>query len=179
MAKPPKKTKATQKPEIDLSQRQKALRPISATLPRLTKRLTGKRGFAEAGLVDDWVGIVGADLAAQCLPVKLRFPRQGVRNDGTLILRVDPAFALEIQHQEQQLLERINSHFGYRAVAKLSLQQGPLPKARPKEKPVIPPLPPEERARIHEEFADVESDSLREALERLAGTLRAKQKKET
>ncbi|MCZ7595658.1 MAG: DciA family protein [Hyphomicrobium sp.] len=38
-----------------------------------------------------------------------------------------PARALDVQYRAQQLIERINAHFGYGAVAELRLLQAPLP----------------------------------------------------
>ena len=162
-------------PDVPI-RRQKTMRPIAASLPRLTKVITGKRGFAEAGLIEDWEVILGKELASQCLPIKLRYPSQGVRNDGTLLIKVDPAFALAIQQQAPQIIERINSHFVYRAISRLSLQQGPLYRAETKNLPALPKLTKSEYLSIEEEFANVENDSLRTALERLARTLKAKGK---
>ncbi|WP_020591048.1 DUF721 domain-containing protein [Kiloniella laminariae] len=150
--------------------------PISATLPRLTRKMIGKRGFAEGGLLEDWTNIVGQELSAQCIPVKLSYPPQGIRNDGTLLLKADPAFALTIQQQAPQIIERINSHFGYRAVARLSLQQAPLPQKKTPQKPQLPKLSPTERQSIAREFSNIQNESLRAALEELATTLKAKQK---
>ena len=167
--------KDTKIPEIP-SRRRKSMQPIAATLPMLTKRITGKRGFAEAGLIEDWGIIVGKELANQCLPVKLRYPSQGIRNDGTLLIKADPAFALAIQQQTPQIIERVNSHFGYRAISRISLQQGPLYKPDKKQAPEIPKLSPQEQQDIKKEFSNVESEALRTSLERLAATTRAKGK---
>ncbi len=172
-----KKAGSKYKQENDVpTRRQKTMQPIAASLPRLTKQLTGKRGFAEAGLIEDWSSIVGKELSTQCLPVKLRYPSQGVRNDGTLLVKADPAFALMIQQQTPQIIERVNSHFGYRAIARLSIQQGPLYQVERKAPPELPKLTKSESQAIQTEFADVENDALRTALERIARTLKAKNK---
>ncbi|WP_053005559.1 DUF721 domain-containing protein [Kiloniella spongiae] len=176
----PQKAKKSQKKETKIpevsSRRRKSMQPIAATLPRLTKRITGKRGFAEAGLIEDWSVIVGKDLANQCLPIKLRYPSQGIRNDGTLLIKADPAFALAIQQQTPQIIERVNSHFGYRAIARISLQQGPLYKPETKQAPELPKLSVKEQQDIKTEFSNVENEALRTSLERLAATTRAKNK---
>ncbi|WP_085907343.1 DUF721 domain-containing protein [Kiloniella majae] len=176
----PKKAKSAQKKETRIpevsSRRRKSMQPIAATLPKLTKRITGKRGFAEAGLIEDWAMIVGKELADQCLPVKLRYPSQGIRNDGTLLIKADPAFALAIQQQTPQVIERVNSHFGYRAIARISLQQGPLYKPEKKQAPELPKLTTKEQQDIKSEFSNVENEALRTSLERLAATTRAKNK---
>lgn len=106
------------------------VRHLAGFLPRLTRAALGKRGFAEGGIVTDWAAIVGPELAAASLPEKLTFAK-GARSDGTLQVRVSGALALELQHLEPVVIERINSYFGYRAVGRLKIRQGPLPRRRP------------------------------------------------
>ncbi len=113
----------------DDTRRAGGVRHLAGFLPRLTKAALGKRGFAEGGIVTDWAAIVGSELAASSLPERLSFA-QGERRDGTLQVRVTGAFALELQHLEPMVIERINSYFGYRAVARLKIRQGPVPRRR-------------------------------------------------
>ena len=81
------------------------------------------------------------------------------------MVRVEGAFALEMQQLGPLVLERVNTHLGWRAVGKLVLKQGPVaPPPRPQ-----PPAPPDAAtlARIAAQVAQVEDDGLREALARL------------
>jgi len=106
-----------------------APRAVSALLAPLTRRALGKHGFSSAALISDWSAIVGPELAASCQPVKLAF-RRGEREGGILHLNVSGGAALEIQHIAPQIVERINGHLGYRAVDRLKLVHGLVPRAR-------------------------------------------------
>jgi hypothetical protein len=64
-------------------------------------------------------------MAARTAPIKLAFPR-GQATLGTLHVRVTGPFALELQHLTPQVIERINGFFGYAAVGRLALIQGPV-----------------------------------------------------
>ena len=147
-------------------QRGFGLQAIAKTLPRVTAKVLGRRGFAEADLLANWAGIVGAEIAARCVPRKLARPRPGAAGEGVLTLRVESAFALELQHLEPQLLERINSHFGYRAVGRLRLLQAPSPGPSPRPGPQAAPPDPAEEAALRERLAGIEDDALRDALGR-------------
>ncbi len=139
-------------------------RAIAGEVERLTRPALGKRGFAEAAIIAEWATVVGPVLAAHTCPLKLVFQR-GQRGDGVLHLRVaNGAFATELQHLEPQLLERVNGHFGYRAVARLALSQGPLPR-RPKPKPPQPP--PADPAVVERAVASVDDPEVKQALARL------------
>jgi len=123
------------KPERE---RRNGVTRLSSELPGLTKQAfrntLGGRGFAEAGLITEWAAIVGQDVARMSRPVQLAFPR-GERKGGVLTVECGGAAALELQHLKPQILDRINSHFGYGAVAELRFKQGSTPvKARSRSK---------------------------------------------
>ena len=94
-------------------------------LPKITRSAFGKRGFVEAGVLTDWPEIVGSVLAAETRPMKLSFPRS-TRSNGTLQIRVTGAYSTVLQHLAPLVIERINRYFGYGAVARLTLSQGPV-----------------------------------------------------
>ncbi len=100
---------------------------LSSELPALTKtafrNTMGGRGFAEAGLITEWAAIVGRDVARMSRPMQLAFPR-GERKGGVLTVECGGAAALELQHLKPQILDRINSHFGYAAHRRAAHQAG-------------------------------------------------------
>jgi hypothetical protein len=143
------------------------MRPLAASLPAVTRAALGKRGFALAVLLTEWPAIVGAELAAACMPIRLIRDRaqEGAReSDGAVLeLRVESAAALELQHREPRLIERINAQFGYAAVKRLKLRQGPVGRPGTSVPPIRRPGPAEERA-LSRQLEGVEDESLREAL---------------
>lgn len=151
-------------------ERRGGMRAIGATLPRIAKPVLGKQGLGEAQLLNDWAAIIGEELAQHCWPVKLSFPR-GERRDGTLRLRAASALALEIQHREPVLLERINGYFGYHAVARIAIIQGPpsLPGRSPPKSPR--PLEAAERLALDRHLDGIADVDLRAALARLGSAI--------
>jgi hypothetical protein len=151
--------------------RTRAMLSLAATLPRVTRRTLGRHGLAEGGLIADWTAIVGGMIAERSLPLRLSFAG-GERREGTLHVRVSGALALELQHLEPQILERINGYFGYRAVGRLKIHQGPVPVERGNRPEPPPPLAPEAEAEIGTLVAAVDDDGLRQALRDLGRSLR-------
>ncbi len=87
------------------------------------KKLLGNKGMAEIDLIANWKNIAGEEMAQHSLPQKIEF-KQGCKNNGVLYLLVaGGAYALEIQHKTSILLEKINTFFGYQAVAKIKIIQ--------------------------------------------------------
>ena len=146
--------------------RRGSLRRMPDLLGRLLDPEAKRRGLAEATLLTEWARVIGPEIAGRCQPVSLS-------RDGLLHLDVSGSAALELQHSEVQVVERINTFFGRPTVRRLRLRQAP-PKRRafvPRPAPP-PPLTPDDKERISETVASVDNDELRHALESLGGTLR-------
>lgn len=136
-------------------------RAIAGQVERLTRPALAKRGLAGAAIIAEWPAIIGATLAEQTCPLRIVWSR-GEAGDGVLHLRVaSGAMATQLQHLEPLVLERINGFFGYRAVARLAISQGPLPRRRP------PPRPPARQAapaEVERRLAGVGDPEVKQAL---------------
>lgn len=155
------------------SYRSNGPKALAPSIDKITRRLFGRRGFTEAAVLNDWPSIVGEDLARYCLPEKITYPDKS-KIQGTLRLRVaNGAFAVEVVHMEPVVIERINTFFGYRAVARLHLVQAPLTQSPPPSPPAIKAQKKEHdhaspvTANAAHELDDVQDPELKAALEAL------------
>jgi hypothetical protein len=147
-------------------------RPLADLVRRTLADTFARQGFASTELVTHWNDIVGAEIAAHCEPMRIKWPRGGdmeAPEPATLILRVEGPVAIEIQHLSPVILERVNRFFGWRAVGRLALRQAPL--ARRAAPPVRPPPDPELTARLAATL-DVADEDLRNALARLGAAIK-------
>lgn len=142
------------------------LRALATLVPKIAASIFRKRGFTEAGILTDWPAIIGPQLAGQCWPEKIIFPG-GARSGGILHIRVDGPVATELQHREPQIVERINSYFGYSAVSRLHFLQGPLPPGRPSRRESAPASGAKGGEGLPELLNGVPDANLRAALEGL------------
>ncbi|MBB3065953.1 DUF721 domain-containing protein [Limibacillus halophilus] len=161
-------------------------RSLGAAGAGIARKALGSKGRAFAAFLTDWPSIVGEETARHCLPVSLRFPDREIRRDAVLTLRVESgAWAAELSHSQDVVLERINGYFGYGAVAKLRLQTGPLPGQRSKSEgrgnpdpwekaKASRPLTPVEEQKLQALLSEVENPELRASLERLGRQLLAR-----
>ena len=157
-------------------------RPIGAYAARALDASARARGFATTALLSEWPAIVGAELAEFTMPDRVVWPRRredgeeaspprGWRGEGAiLMLRVEGPRAIEVQHRSGQILERVNSYFGYRAIAEMRILQAPVIRKPPRAPAPPPPsdgdpLPPS---------ASIEDEGLRAALSRLGSAARAR-----
>ena len=147
------------------------MRTLAGILPALTGKALGRRGLAFGGLLAEWPSIVGARLAERTAPFRIVFPH-GQRENAVLHLRVATSVALDLQHLEPQIVERINGFFGYRAVAKLKLIHATIGRAKPPaQRPR--PLTAAETAAIDAAAGTIPDADLGEALARFGRALAA------
>ncbi|MBG0809006.1 DUF721 domain-containing protein [Methylosinus sp. H3A] len=131
--------------------------------------LAARQGFSESSLLLRWEAIVGARVAAICEPMKLQWPpraknRPAEKKDepATLALRVEPGFGLDIQHMSAAIIERVNTHLGWRCVAKVTMKQEPLLPRR--VRPAKPPVDLAARRQAEAVTEGVADERLRAAL---------------
>src|SRR6201987_2247030 len=143
-------------------------KPLSVLLSDVFSDAYARQGFAARELVTRWAEIAGAEIAAHCEPLKLQWPRpvEGQPQEAaTLVLRVEGPMALEIQHASDVILARVNRFFGWNAVGRLALRQGPLSRRKASAPP--PPPDPQSVERIAKTLSAIEDEQLRAALARL------------
>ncbi|MEM8841982.1 MAG: DUF721 domain-containing protein [Pseudomonadota bacterium] len=94
-------------------------RPSRAVRSRL-KGIAASKGFAEPDVLLRWPEAVGPALSEICRPVKVSY---GGAMGATLIVFADGARATEVEHRAPQIVDRINSFYGYRAISRLKITQ--------------------------------------------------------
>ena len=147
-----------------------APKPLADLIDDCLAPALAAQGFAGRAIVSLWPEIVGERLATRSRPLKIDWPRRRpapgeTSEPATMVVRVEGAFALEMQQLGPLVLERVNTHLGWRAVGKLVLKQGPVA-APATRKPPAPPDPAVVAA-VARQVSGVADPDLRAALERL------------
>jgi hypothetical protein len=111
-------------------------RAAGSFIPKLAAKAFERYGFHSAEIMTAWARVAGADIAAFTEPERIKWPRghaaqdngdgSGASEAATLVLRVDPARALDIEYRAGEIIDRINRYFGYRAIARLTIVQAPV-----------------------------------------------------
>ena len=150
----------------DNSVRNPGLKTLQQSVLKITDVAIRKRGFVESALIHKWASIVGEENAAWSVPNRLVFLR-GSTLDATLHLDVLSARALEIQHNELVILERINVVFGYKAINKIAIRQVNSLSRTLKQPPAPTVLTESEKSWVTDQLKDHSNSDLKNALEAL------------
>lgn len=147
------------------TKRQRQTVPVARLLQRLLTPAARRQGFAETAVIADWPEIVGSELAKRCQPLKVSRGR-GPRG-GTLVVQAPPVMTLELQHSAPQIIERINTYFGFSAIVKMRLVAGPMPRAKAVAAKSAKTLSAKQAQTLSDATAEIEMQGLKQALEAL------------
>ncbi|MEP3436932.1 MAG: DciA family protein [Hoeflea sp.] len=146
--------------------------------------ILAKRAGINTLLLGSWDEIAGEQFAGCSRPERIRWPRQdgpdetgGGFSPGLLTVACEGARALFLMHQEAEIISRVNSFFGFRAISQIRIVQKAI--HVPTRKPRVRPLDAGEKHRLAGMLQGVEDPKLREALERLgAGVISRRPKRQ-
>lgn len=141
------------------------------------------RGFSESRLLTHWSEVVGEQTAAMARPVKVSYAQGGF--GATLTLLTTGAFAPLLQAQLPQIRERVNSVYGYNAIARIKITQTAptgFSEGRvsfdTKPRDTVVEIDPEAAKKAHVMTETVTDEGLRKALETLGANLITKRTKD-
>jgi len=152
-----------------------APKPLADLLDGALAPALAAQGFAGRAVLACWPEIVGERLAQRSRPLRIDWPRRRgapgeAADPATLVVRVESAFALDLQQSGPLVLERVNTHLGWRAVGRMVLKQGPVEIAA-RRRPGAAAPDPARSAAVARQVAGVADPGLRAALQRLGEAL--------
>ena len=101
--------------------RGRGFEPAAGLLRDRIRAAGESRGFAVSRLLTHWAEVVGAEIAAIALPVKIGYGREGL--GATLTLLTTGSAAPVVQMQLPKIRERVNACYGYAAISRVAVTQ--------------------------------------------------------
>jgi hypothetical protein len=96
------------------------LRPFSSSIPKTLKKYLKKGGYNYSNIVDNWTKMVSKKISDACYPITVKMGKE--MRDGTLVLNVLHGKELEIEYEKREIMEKINSFFGYNCINQVTLK---------------------------------------------------------
>ena len=96
------------------------LRPFSSSIPKTLKKYLKKGGYNYSNIVDNWTKIVSKKISDSCYPITIKMGKE--MKSGTLILNVLHGKELEIEYSKKEIIDNINSFFGYDCITQINLK---------------------------------------------------------
>ena len=96
------------------------LRPFSSSIPKTLKKHLRKGGYNYSNIVDNWTKMVSKKIADACYPITVKMGKE--MREGTLVLNVIHGKELEVEYEKNEIMDKINSFFGYKCISKVELK---------------------------------------------------------
>ena len=96
------------------------LRPFGNTLPRGVKGILKKNGYNYSEIISKWNFLVGKNISNYCYPKSIKMT--GRDKSGALILSVERGNEINIEYSKREIINKINSYFGYKLINEVRLQ---------------------------------------------------------
>ena len=96
------------------------LRPFSSSIPKTLKKHLKKGGYNYSNIVDNWTKMVSKKISDACYPLTVKMGKE--MKDGTLILNVIHGKEMEVEYEKQEIIDKINSFFGYNCISQVTLK---------------------------------------------------------
>ena len=96
------------------------LRPFSSSIPKTLKKHLRKGGYNYSNIVDNWTNMVSKKISNACYPVTVKMGKE--MKDGNLILNVVHGKEIEVEYEKNQIIDKINSFFGYNCISHITLK---------------------------------------------------------
>ena len=96
------------------------LRPFSRSIPKGLKKLLKKGSYNFSNIVDNWTKMVGKDSSNTCYPNTIKMGKE--MNNGTVVLNVIHGNELTVEYGKQEIIDKINSFFGFKCIKEVKLK---------------------------------------------------------
>ena len=96
------------------------LRPFSSSIPKTLKKHLRKGGYNYSNIVDNWTKIVSKKISDSCYPYNIKMGKE--MKNGILVLNVIHGKEMEIEYNKKEIIDKINSFFGYNCIDQVKLK---------------------------------------------------------
>ena len=96
------------------------LRPFSSSIPKTLRKHLKKGGYNFSNIVDNWTKIVSEKISDACYPITVKMGKE--MKDGVLVLNVIHGREMEIEYKKNEIMDKINSFFGYNCISNVTLK---------------------------------------------------------
>ena len=142
------------------------LRSFGNTLPRGIKQILKKNGYNYSEIISKWNLLVGKDISNCCYPKSIKMSREN--NNAALVVLVERGNEINVEYSKNEIINKINSYFGYQLISEIRLQTFSPINKKEKEKNIISNSPKKFEKKINE----IKNKDIRNSLSQLLDVIK-------
>ena len=137
------------------------LRSFGNTLPRNVKSILKKNGYNYSEIISKWNSLVGKDISKSCFPKSIKMSREN--KNGTLILYVERGNEIIAEYSKKEIMDKINSYFGYKLIDQIRLQTSNSKMKKEKKQNILS----KSSKKFEKKINEIENKNIRNSLSQL------------
>ena len=137
------------------------LRPFGNTLPRGLKGILKKNGYNYSEIISKWNILVGKDISDCAYPKSIKMKKRD--SNGTLVLAIKRGDEINIEYSKEEIINKINSYFGYKLINEIKLQTFNSESEKTKNKNNLEKF----SKNLQEKIEQIKSESIKNSLSQL------------
>ena len=142
------------------------LRPFGKTLPRGLKGVLKKNGYNYSEIIGKWNMLVGKKISSCSYPKSVKMTRGDTH--GTLLLAVNRGDEVTVEYSKKEIINKINSYFGYKLINEIRLQTYNVEIKEKKNKSVIE----QSSKKFEKKINEIKSEDIRNSLSKLLKSIK-------
>ena len=96
------------------------LRSFIDTLHKKVKKILNKKGYIYSDIISNWNYLVGSKISKVSYPKSFRPNENNLT--GILFLKVQRGSEIDVEYSKSEIMNKINSHFGYKIINKIKFE---------------------------------------------------------
>ena len=137
------------------------LRAFGNTLPRSVKSILKKNGYNYSEIISKGNFLVGKNISNSCFPQSIKMSREN--KNGTLILSVERGNEIIAEYSKEEIINKINSYFGYKLIDQIRLQTYNSKKEKEKKQSILN----KSSKKFEKKINEVKNKNIRDSLSQL------------
>tara|TARA_Y100000590_G_scaffold282743_1_gene318073 strand:+ start:218 stop:700 length:483 start_codon:yes stop_codon:yes gene_type:complete len=137
------------------------LRSFGNTLPRGIKGILRKNGYNYSEIINKWSLLVGKEISNYSYPKSIKMSQ--ANKNGILILSVQRGNEINIEYSKKEIINKINSYFGYKLVSEIKLQTFNTTSKKEKKKNILE----KHSKNFEKKISEIENKDIRNSLTQL------------
>ena len=142
------------------------LKAFGNTLPRGVRGILKKNGYNYSEIISKWSMLVGKDISNCSYPKSIKMKKGN--SNATLIIGIKRGDEIQIEYSKKEIMDKINSYFGYKLIDEIKLQTFGSEINKKKEKKIIGKF----SKNLQEKINEIKSKSIKNSLSQLLKTIK-------
>ena len=151
-------------------------RSVTEILGEVLEPVLARKTGMKLDLIRSWAELAGEAYSSTTRPERIDWPKRKNEDEpfepGVLVVACEPSAAIFFQHEQAQIIERVNLFFGFLAIKRIKILQKPVLKLENSHQDSSDkPISKEDQVKLSKLLNEIDDPETRERLQKLGSEI--------